>query len=148
MAHRRKKGSKVVFASRITYYLRRIKNVAFFENGPQNAWLDPKKRQKTSKNSVFRGLEPLRGPEKRCFLGSRRGSSPLFGVFLGQKQGWNPSENVFFRLFCVFWGFLGRFWPLFSCFLRVFEPFLGRLERVQKPSFWAFLGRFWGFWVF
>jgi hypothetical protein len=64
LAYRRKKGSKVVFASRITYYLRRIKNVAFFENGPQNAWLDLKKGLKRAFFAVFRGLEPLRRGQK------------------------------------------------------------------------------------
>ena len=141
----------MVFASRITYYLRRIKNVAFFENGPQNAWLDPKKRQKTSKNSVFRGLEPLRGPEKQRFWPPRRGSSPVFGRFSSKNRAGTPPKTCFF----VFFTFFEPFWVVFDPFFHVFWGFLSLFWAVPKGSknrvfepFWVVFGVFGFFRVF
>ena len=107
---------KVVFASRITYYLRRLKNVSIFENGPQKAWLDPKKRQKTSKNSVFRPLGPLRGPEKQRFWAPRRGPSPVFGRFLSKNRAGTPPKTSKTAFLSVFWAFLSVFWSILSVF--------------------------------
>ena len=117
-----KKGStrpqkeKVVFASRITYYLRRPKNVTILKNDPKKSWLDPKKRQKTSKNSVFRPLGPLRGPEKQRFWAPRRGSSPVFERFLSKNRAGTPPKTLKTAFLSVFWAFLSVFWSILSVF--------------------------------
>jgi hypothetical protein len=110
---------KVAFASRITYYLRRPENVSIFENGPQKVWLPSKNSPKTAFFDVFRPVEPLRGPFFRPKMGSRRGSSPVFGCFFTKNRAGTPPKTRFFA------------------FLTFFDPFLAQ--------FGPFLDRFWGF---
>ena len=108
LLYRRK---KVAFASRITYYLRRPKNVSIFENGLKIGGSRPKSAQ------------------KQCFLTFLGPWRPSADRFFDEKQGRGGSPALFLTLFSLKTGLetlRKRVFLHFGAFLEGFGAVLGR----------------------